>query len=116
MKVIVFSGTRTIARRGEPSKRLDELLKEFGEELFIVHGDANGVDTEVSVWCKANGVPHAMFFAPWKIGRGAGMLRNRLMRDLIRPSCLYAYPIAESRGTVDCINAFREKGIDVVVE
>ena len=52
------------------------------EDMFLIVGDAAGVDEFCRAWAKYRCIPHEIFEANWtKYGRSAGPLRNKAMRD-----------------------------------
>lgn len=87
----------------ELTKRLESLYKEHGDNLFLVVGDADGIDKQVRDWADRRSVNIIVFWANWKkYGKRAGPIRNQAMVDHGTDLCL-AYPLPSSRGTYDCI-------------
>ena len=93
--------------------------------LQLVHGGAEGADTEVTRWwanaSKRIDIPKDWlpypehWVANWaKFGKAAGPLRNATMvgggADL---GVAFLHP--ECRGTVDCLNRLREAGIFTLI-
>lgn len=119
---ILVTGSRNWARYDVIRDILDDLL--FVHPLTIVHGDCpTGADahakrwaTGATVWGMATGaaqVRHELYPAPWtSFDKSAGPLRNRYMTDLGADICL-AFPLADSRGTVSCMNFARAADIPV---
>ena len=86
---------------------LDEYDK---TNLFLVLGDANGVDTQAKSWAERYKVPHKVHRADWEtFGKAAGPLRNGEM--IKEADALLAFP--GGRGTENCTNQAIQKGIPV---
>lgn len=97
---------------GIVQKELDELKAEY-HDLFLILGDASGVDSIAKNWAEINKVSHVVLYADWDgMGRSAGHRRNRQM-ILEGPDLLLAFPSEESKGTINAINQAEEFGIHV---
>jgi len=82
----------------------------------VIHGAAPGADSLASRWAYEKGVDVLAYGAKWgKYGRAAGAIRNSKMLRLHPDALVFAFPLPNSRGTVDCINKARKKGMRVVV-
>jgi len=93
------------------------LLQLNDKEDTIINGGAQGADSI------ANKIANNLLFktivvsADWKkYGRAAGPIRNRKMLDL-KPDKVIAFhsDITKSKGTADCVNETKRRGIDVEV-
>ena len=94
-----------------------------GKVLVVIHGDYRpsssapwlGADLIAEHVCEDLGVFSVKVPARWSaMGLGAGPRRNGVMVAL-GPDICYAFPLASSKGTVDCIRQARNAGIRVVV-
>jgi len=111
---VAFSGDRNWTDVESVRKRMTLLPL----DTEIICGDARGLDTIVyniakEIGFKING-PH---YANWRLyGRSAGPIRNRVMLDC-GPDLLVAYhpDLESSKGTKDCVNEARRRGIAVEV-
>jgi len=111
---VLFTGDRYWTNRDSIRKRISLLPS----DTEVIVGDANGVDfiawdEAVCQGYKVNG-PHV---ADWdKHGRAAGPIRNRTMLDL-KPDLVIAFhpDIEKSKGTRDCVNEAKRRGIPVEV-
>lgn len=98
------------------------LLKRAGLIGLLVDGACTGVDQIAHDWALGAGVDTKRFPADWSIGKSAGPERNREMLDWAKSEaeeravsvCLLAFPGATSRGTKDCIEAAKERKIEVI--
>lgn len=79
----------------------------------VVHGDCSGADQLASEICDELGIDHTTFYADWSQGKKAGPIRNQQMIDT-HPDLVIAFPLADSRGTYDCINRAKKAGIAVL--
>ena len=111
---VAFTGDRNWTNRDSIRKRIS-LLPSNTE---VIVGDARGVDyiawdETVIQGYKING-PHV---AEWdEYGKAAGPIRNRKMLDE-KPDLVIAFHpnLAESKGTKDCVNEAKRRGIPVEV-
>jgi hypothetical protein len=110
--------------------RLDQWHSVFGDPLFVVFGDAAGVDAQAGKWCfvrKQPGSPGSPHKAAWEIhGRGAaGGLRNQEMvlealmlaeQHIIPPRDVHClgFPGSNSVGTWDCMARSSNAGLTSV--
>jgi len=75
----------------------------------IITGGADGADSLAEHWAKINDIEVITFHAEWfKYGKNAGPIRN----TLIAKECdiLVAFPLENSRGTIDCIKKANIEG------
>lgn len=103
--------------------RLFQILPRIvGPERFqlppvLIHGDCQGADRlAVTYWTKElRGAPEPVAFpADFTLGPGGGPRRNQEMVDQGPDVCL-AFPIAPSKGTMDCIGRASVNGIPVFI-
>jgi hypothetical protein len=92
-----------------------ELTGVVGGPVTLVHGacptGADKIAHEVAIrWCW----PIEAHPADWSVGKKAGPERNQRMVDLGADVCL-AFPLANSRGTRDCMRRAEAAGIPVKV-
>ena len=86
---------------------------ELPSEITVIHGGASGADQLARRAAKELSFIEEVHPADWSLGKKAGPLRNQEMVDLGADICL-AFPLADSRGTYDCIN--RAKLADIPVK
>ena len=81
---------------------------------LLVHGDAKGVDTYADEWAKARRVSRIICPANWDgLGRVAGIWRNEMMLDLIKP-IHYVIAFPGQNGTAHMVGYAEKKGVPVV--
>lgn len=91
-------------------------LKDPGERVVIIHGDASGADAGAHFASLEPEWGELRLPAQWNVhGKSAGPRRNREMPALVRPDVCLAYPLPDSRGTLDMIQHARELGIETHV-
>lgn len=105
MQQVIVTGSRDWVDRGIIWTALDRCDVEL-----LIHGDcSSGADRIADAWCEANGVPCARMPAWWKAyNREAGPTRNNWMLRFFPEAVVLAFPLPQSRGTVDCIKQARE--------
>jgi hypothetical protein len=132
---IVISGSREWPEPGEKVYRVLRALrvtaKATHDALHVSHGaNPRGVDKYVADWAQVwaeddagRNIYTKAFPANWaQHNKSAGPIRNRAMLDWVmekpqvvlygRP-ILIAFPLPESKGTVDCMKAAEERNIRV---
>lgn len=114
MKRLLITGTRHGWDHDHLKTVLHEwyrTLSEYGQEVVLVHGDADGVDRQArDIWL-AMGHPVEPHPAKWKqFGMKAGPMRNTEMVQLHADQCI-AFPDKTSVGTHDCASKARRWGI-----
>lgn len=115
---ILVCGSRSWTDRKRIERVLFEYMPEeaWADEPTIIHGGAKGADRiagDVAMWAGFWVEAHP---ANWrKHGKAAGPLRNRAMLDT-KPDLVIAFQVDGSRGTQDCIDEARRRGIPVRVE
>ena len=71
-------GSRSITEKAKIFETLNHYLSE--QDLLIISGGAKGVDSIAEEWAAKNKIPVKQFKPDWKkYGRGAGIVRNKLM-------------------------------------
>lgn len=117
MKYLLIAGSRTFNDLETFDKVTREVIGE-DREITIVEGGAVGADSLARDFANGNGLPVEEFRPDWKkYGRAAGPKRNDAMTAFIKEksgTALYFWD-EESRGTRQCIESARKKGIDVLV-
>ena len=111
---IIITGSRHWIDRDEIDYLLYWACQE-DEELVIVHGGCpTGADAIADEIARGMDIPVEVHPADWSLGRRAGPLRNQRMVDLGADAC-HAFPLADSRGTWDCVRRAEAAGIPVVI-
>lgn len=104
---------------------IDALVDQINESphysVVVIHGACpTGADAIADRFCEINAdnryfsIEAKRFPADWSLGKKAGPLRNQTMVDLGADVCL-AFPLADSRGTRDCMRRAEAAGIPVIV-
>lgn len=119
MKVII-SGSRRIRDQRVVDTAIENGLRYFNiRPSTVIEGGqrtynqkretVGGVDYFAQQWARRHRIPHKRIDAEWAIhGRAAGPFRNRQMAAI--GDYLIAIPDAESKGTLDMIEAMGEHG------
>lgn len=90
------------------------LIKEdINEKIIIVSGGARGADSLAEKLAKELGFETIIFPANWKLGKGAGFIRNTTIVN--NADIILAFPIGSSKGTYDTIKKGHQKGIPVYI-
>ena len=89
------------------------LVKRYGPDIVIVHGDATGVDESFAVAAKGLGVVVEAHPADWdRLGKRAGPIRNGEMIRAGVDLCIAVHRfVMNSKGTKDCARQAIEAGI-----
>ena len=110
MKTII-AGSRTI----NDSKIVVDAIKESGFNISaVLCGCAPGVDNIGKWWAIKNSIPIEKYWANWKQGKQAGILRNIRMGD--NADALIAIWDGESKGTKHMIDYAKKIGLKVFVK
>ncbi|TWU38681.1 hypothetical protein Q31b_37590 [Novipirellula aureliae] len=120
MKTII-AGSRSIARISSRRWDYDQLatilntaIAESGfKTTEVISGGAGGPDRAGEQWAARNGVPITVIKPDWKLGRGAGLIRNRELAAV--GEALIALHDGESTGTQDMIDHMKAAGRPVHV-
>lgn len=112
---IVVTGSRFWTDGRLIHDHLDYYLATYGEFLLGVGDCPSGADRMAAAWGRRYlAWPITTFHAPWdKRGKYAGNLRNHFMIDMFRPQLVLAYIHPTSKGTRDCADYAKSKGIAV---
>lgn len=87
-----------------------------GAPATLIHGAALGADSLAAEIAASWGWEVRAFPADWdKYGKAAGPIRNQQMLDEADPDVVIAFPMPDSRGTLDMMNRARYAGIPVVI-
>lgn len=92
--------------------------QDLGEDMMVIDGGANGADMFAKHWRITNQhINHVTETADWDThGKAAGPIRNRKMVDEHEPDVVLAFHDdleGESKGTKDCVEYAKSKGIPV---
>lgn len=112
---VVVTGSREWGDSRAVQETLHDILLKRGEFLLGVGDCPTGADDIATRWGNYHlRWPVTVFHAPWtKRSKAAGMVRNHFMIDMFRPALVLAFPLPQSRGTVDCMKYAASKGIEV---
>ncbi len=110
----------TGARNWTDAELIRAALDDFRPTLLIV-GDARGADAIARQWANEHHIACRVFKADWRSnGKGAGPIRNARMtenavalQEMGATVHCFAFPLPESRGTLDCIRQAEKRGIAV---
>lgn len=99
---IAVVGSRNILDKNLIFNHIDELVSNIDSEIKIISGGAKGVDSIASDWAKQNNVEIIEIKPNWKLGRGAGIIRNK---DIVKQAdIVLAIWDGVSKGTLSSIN------------
>ena len=86
---------------------------EYGNSLpnvIIVHGGARGADDLADQWAVVNWCVVEEYKADWKHeGKAAGPIRNKRMLETSKPDLILAFPMPNSVGTWDLVQAAKRR-------
>ena len=81
---VIVAGSRTFEDYDLLCDKLNSMLRNYGNNVFIVSGGARGADTLAIRYAKEKGFPYKEFPADWKrYGKSAGYIRNSEMHKFI---------------------------------
>jgi hypothetical protein len=111
---LLVTGSRTWTAEAAIRGALNDLHREYGNRLVVVHGACStGADAIADQWCRNLGVPAERYPADWNTyGRAAGPRRNQQMVDT-RPDRCLGFIRSASRGASHCATAAQAAGIPV---
>lgn len=110
--VVLVCGGRDYDDYARIEKIMDMLLAKHGDALEVVHGAATGADLGVQAWCLDREVTYHGYPARWKkLGRPAGMERNRRMAEATAPDACVSFP--GGVGTKAMTELMKSKGVPV---
>lgn len=108
--IALFCGSRDWTDR----EKIRRDLRGLPDGSLVVEGGARGADRIAQEEAHALGLHVATVRALWDFyDRSAGYRRNEAMLRL-GPEIVYAYPLAESRGTAQMIRLAEDAGIPVL--
>lgn len=91
-------------------------LARLPDGSVVIHGGANGPDSQAGACARRLGFEEIVEPADWKrYGRAAGPIRNQRMLDLHKPDKVLAFWDGTSAGTRDMIRRAKKAGIPVEV-
>lgn len=114
---ILITGSRHHRDYGLVSEAIKEAISDccLDECITVVEGSATGADRLARRYANSQGFHVETHEAQWSsLGKRAGVIRNQKMVDLGADICL-AFPLDDSRGTIDCVRRARKAGIEVKV-
>lgn len=91
--IVLVCGGRDFTDRQLAFDTLDKVRAKY-PEMYVVHGAAKGADLLAEEWCKSREVPYVGVPERWgEHGKAAGMIRNRVMRDVWKPGLALRFPV-----------------------
>jgi len=111
MKVIIAGG-RNFSDYEKLKSFCDETLSD-NTDIEIVSGKASGADNLGEQYAKEKGYPVKEFPADWKLGRGAGYIRNTQMANY--SDALIVFWDGKSKGSKNMIETARNKSLKIYV-
>lgn len=112
MKLIIAGSRGFKVTTDELDAHLKQL--ELKPELIISGGACNGADDTAIKYARKMGIPLTIMRADWSTGRGAGMVRNRLMAEV--GTDLLAFWDMYSSGTKNMIDNMKrlKKAVHII--
>ncbi len=114
MRRVIVTGARNWPDPDAVRAALDIQLS--AGEFVLVHGECpTGADAHATQWWIDRGHPGKLERHPadWRHhGRAAGPIRNQQMVDA-GADLVLAFPLASSRGTIDCVRRARRAAVPV---
>ena len=115
MTRMIIAGSRDFQNYKLLCARLDEITAGIQGEIEVISGNAPGADLLGERYARERGLRLRRFPAHWdRLGRGAGVARNRQMIDYVRkesPLAVFFWD-GRSRGTLDTIRRAEKAGIE----
>jgi hypothetical protein len=118
---IIITGSRNYSDKHRIFNEIDKITADNpGYTFMIHHGGCSGADIISGEYANINGIITWIHEADWKTyGKGAGPIRNKEMLntavpDIKSPHVVLAFPLQGSRGTIQCINYAKRRGMNVV--
>jgi hypothetical protein len=109
---LLVTGGRDYNNHLKIKEVLNSYLQKNSEDLLIIQGGSNGVDSITKDWCNVKGIPCITMDAAWaKFGRNAGPIRNSWMIKYCNPTHGLVFP--GGMGTKNMHNQLVEAGIKV---
>jgi hypothetical protein len=111
---IIVCGSRSWNDRKLIENTLYDLAVEFGCDMTIVHGNAQGADRIAAQEAEKAGLIVEPHKAHWGVyGKPAGPIRNSEMAAAGADLCIAFGSAPEGSGTADMVSKARAKGIPV---
>jgi len=118
MKILIC-GSRGWTNPTPINDYIKKQKEEYGDDLIIVQGNADGVDTFAKLTCVMLGIEHNDYPITSMLRRffknGAGRVRNEEMYRTERPDRIVAFKHEGSPGTEHMIQIGKEHDTEVVV-
>lgn len=112
---IIVCGTRTFTDYELFSKKMNKLVSKL-KNIYLLIGDAKGVDRMASRWAFEHMWSYSIWRAKWdKYGNAAGPLRNQKMAEKGNAKACIAFWNGKSPGTKDMIKRAKKAGLTVKV-
>ena len=116
---IIIAGSRAIGRISQRRWNYEQLAELVEQAVAqsglsitdVISGSAGGPDRAGEQWAAKHNIPITVFKPNWKLGRGAGLIRNREMVE--HAEALIALFDGQSPGTQDTIDKMLRKGRQV---
>ena len=114
MRVLVCGG-RDYTERVYLFETLDRIASILKVDC-VIEGEARGADLMAREWAEFAGIPFEPYPADWKrLGKAAGMIRNRQMLKEGKPDLIVAFPTPGSVGTAGMVGLGRAAHVKVWV-
>ena len=112
MTRILVSGGRDFKNSKLVDKILNEAFIKYENDIFLILGGADGVDTFAQLWAINNRISHTVLYADWnQFKKRAGYIRNVEMTNS-NPDVAFIFPGNE--GTKMMMKICVEKNIEVI--
>ncbi len=105
-KRIIVPGSKSFNNYPLEERVLNELLPQYGEDIEIVSGHAEGADRFGEIYAERHNIKCAVFPAQWeKYGKKAGPIRNSQMIKYAKEQepAIIAFWNGHSKGTLDTL-------------
>ena len=115
--IIAITGYRKFTKYEKFEKELNDFINKNSIKISkMVFGDCKGTDLLAYNYCEKYHIPFQMYYADWKRqGKAAGPLRNIEMINSEKPDFLIAFLNSESKGTKQCVEYAKTKGINTYI-
>lgn len=91
--IVLVCGGRDFSDRDLVYTTLDKVIAKYPEMWLLTGSCPDGADALAEAWAKEREIPYCGVPARWKaLGKMAGPIRNRIMRDLWEPKACIAFP------------------------
>lgn len=111
---VLFTGSRN----WQSISPIKAVIDSLPPDAVVIHGACRtGADAIVDRLAKARGLKVDPYPADWTThGKAAGPIRNRRMVAESKPTEAHAYPMFDSKGTWDCVNALKDAGVPTTID